>query len=459
LASLASLPVSATTNYPYWFDNLPDTALTSTVYAALNGAKLTAANTDIRPEDALFATNRSLVTLGYGITAASNKIGYGIESGMKGTNSMVHPVAFGLSGVDPISGNTITPFVTVPVGAAPIVFLANNAAGSATASATNITLANAGLLFSGKGNCASSLLDGATSGAVLSPILREPLSGTMNTVQYSVFDPAYDQEYGINNGHIAPANGNINPLQLPCGTSARYRAIGTGEEVKAVQGVYTNLAGNAITNQVGYAFFSNESVGNNAAYKYITVTNAKGVKVDPINATYTTGALPTCATTGGYYSCPVIGGASFPHLRDGSYPAWSVYRMVTDSANLANAQALAATAQAVVNSTTPDFVPFNPQCSPTKTLSGTTEVNDPGLAVYREHYAPSGVTTTPNDGPRNSTNVGCTIISGSLPHLTLGGQDTGSNTEAGGDVGGGIEGPFTSTNLPAVPGYTQTSTH
>src|SRR3974390_609281 len=66
MAALASMPVSTTTNFPYWSDGKPATAMTSAVFAALNGKALTAANTDIRPEDALFATNRALNTLGYG---------------------------------------------------------------------------------------------------------------------------------------------------------------------------------------------------------------------------------------------------------------------------------------------------------------------------------------------------------------------------------------------------------
>lgn len=460
LAALSSLPLSTTSNYLYWSDSTHDTALTSTVYSALNTKALTAANTDIRPEDALFATNRALNTLGYGSVADPRSghsgqylIGYGIES--KFGTGVANPVSFAIAGADPFSGTTVPSFVTIPIGAAPIVFLANTTSGAATASATNITGANAASLFSGHGTCAGSLVTGVSSTAALNPILREPLSGTMNTVEYSVFVPGgFSQETGVNNGHIAPPNGNINPLQLPCGTGHRYRAIGTGDEVKDVQ---------TQTDAVGYSFFSFESTpgssgGTALPYRYITLNN-----IDPIAKTYPTGGvLPTCGSGAGYLSCPVAGGTSFPHLRDGSYGAWSIYRIVTDSTGKANAQALATEAQTLVNSTIPDFVPFNPVCA--VTASGT---NDPGLAVYREHYVPSTITTIPdtitvnaNDGPRNTTNVSCTVVRASLPHLTLGGTDpAGTNTEAGGDVGGGIEGPFTATHLPTVPGPIQTSTH
>jgi hypothetical protein len=455
LAAQASLPLSATSNYLYWNDSSKDTALTTAVYNALNSVALTAANTDIRPEDALFATNRALNTLGYGSIADPRSghsgqylIGYGIES--KFGTGVAHPVSFAISGADPMSGTTVPAFVTIPVGAAPIVFLADTLSGAATASATNITGANAASLFSGHGACAGSLVTGVSATAALYPILREPLSGTMNTVEYSVFVPGgYSQETGIANGNVAPPNGNINPLQLPCGSGDRYRAIGTGDEVKDVQ---------TVSNAIGYSFFSFESTGANAAYRYITLNS-----IDPIAKTYPTGgALPSCGSGAGYLSCPVAGGTSFPHLRDGSYAAWSIYRMVTDSTGQTNAQALATEAQTLVNSTIPDFVPFNPVCA--VTASGT---NDPGLDVYREHFVPSTITTipdtisiTPNDGPRNTTNVTCTVVRASLPHLTLGGSiAAGTNTEEGGDVGGGIEGPFSATNLPTVPGPTQTSTH
>ena len=455
LAAQSSLPLSSTSNYLFWNDSTPDTALTTTVYNALNDTKLTAANTDIRPEDALFATNRSLNTLGYGQVADPRSghsgqylIGYAIES--KFGSGTAHPVSFSIAGTDPFSGDTPPAFLTIPVGAAPIVFLADTLSGAATATATNITTDNAASLFSGHGNCVGSLVAGVSASAALYPILREPLSGTMNTTEYSVFVPGgYSQETGINDGHVAPPNGNINPLMLPCGKGARYRAIGTGDEVKDVQ---------TVSNAIGYSFFSYESTGGNAAYRYITLNG-----IDPIATTYPSGgALPTCNTAAGYLNCPVKGGTSFPHLRDGSYPAWSIYRMVTDSTNMTNAQALATEAQTLVDNTIPDFVPFNPVCS--TTASGS---NDPGLDVYREHYVPSTITTipdtitiTPNDGPRNTTNVTCTVVKASLPHLTLGGTDpTGKNTEAGGDVGGGIEGPFSATHLPTVPGPTQTSTH
>ena len=451
LAALASLPVSATTNYPYWNDNSNDSAMPTAVYNAINGVALTAANTDIRPEDALFATNRSLNSLGYGSVADPRSghsgqflIGTAISSHFG--SGVAHPVSFAISGADPFSGATPPAFKTIPVGAAPIVFLANNTTGSATINGTNITLANAGILFSGtvpSGGtaCQGSLVDGVSSTAALNPVLREPLSGTMNTTQYSVFDPK-DQE----SGWTAAVS------SVTCGSGARSRSIGTGDEVSAVR---------SQANSVGYAFFSYESTGANANYKYLKLAG-----VDPLYpSTHTyTGALPSCGTLGGsnYLTCPVTGGTSFPGLRNNTYKAWSIYRMVTDSTNLTNTQTLATEAQLLVNSTIPDFVPFLPQCK--LTTSGTDE---PGLDVYRAHYVPSTITTVPNtitvtanSGPLPA-NTSCTVGSSyTLKSYTLGGTDpSGTNTEQGGDAGGAIQGPFSGSTQPTVPGTTQTSTH
>jgi hypothetical protein len=454
--------LSSTSYYSYWGDSTDDKALPDAVYTALAGASLTAANTDIRPEDALFATNRALNTLGYGIAATNNLIGYGIESYFNPTTAVAHPVSFSISGTDPFNtSNTPPTFVTIPIGAAPIVIIANTSTNSTVASATNITTNsvaasnNAALLFSGTGNCASSLVTGATG--LINPILREPLSGTMNTTEYTAFMPGdpstgYSQETGITGG--APGT-TSNPLALPCpstsSTNYRYRAVGTGDEVNGVI---------ATPNSIGYAFFSYESVGGGKADRYLQLNG-----IDPLaytgGSSYT-GTLPTCSIVSGAYSCPIAGGASFKNLRNGTYPAWSVYRLITDSTGKANAQTLVSEAESLVDNAIPDFVPFDPQCS--LTASGS---NDVGLAVYREHYLPSTIsstpntiTITPNDGPRNTTSVACTVVSGSYPHLTLGGQNTaGTNTEAGGDVGGAIQGPFTKSSLPSVPGVTETSSH
>jgi hypothetical protein len=85
------------------------------------------------------------------------------------------------------------------------------------------------------------------------------------------------------------------------------------------------------------------------------------------------------------------------------------------------------------------------------------------LDVYREHFSylanaatnpattPDTITITPNDGSVGSTVI-CRVVVGTYPALTLGG-----GVEAGGDVGGKIQGPFTAN--PPFPGPTESAPH
>jgi hypothetical protein len=433
------LPLSATSNYPlYWADGTNDTALTSTVLSAIQGVKLTAANTDIRPEDALFATNRTLNTLGYG-NVADPRAGHSGQfligtAGVQSTygTGVAHPVSFAIGGgADPFTNQVGPAEVTLPIGAAPVIFLASTVSGSTVANATNITSAGAAYLFSGVSACEASLVTGATG--LITPVLREPLSGTMNTTEYSVFVPyGHSQETGI--------SASNNPLKLPCGSQTQYRvrAIGTGDSVSDADTLPSTLA---------YAFFSYESTASGKSDKYITLNG-----IDPINETYSNGALPSCVVSGGVYSCANPTANSFPNLRSGSYPAWSIYRMVTDSAGEANAATLVSKAQVLVNNSIPDFVPFTPVCT-----YSPTGANDPGLAIYREHFVPStietipdSITITPNDGSLGKS-VNCSVKRATLTPLTLGG-----GPEAGGDVGGKV---VVNTKPPTYPGPTESQPH
>ena len=439
----ADLPAAGSNALSVWDDGSKDTALPSAVYSVLNGAKVNAANTDIRPEDALYATTRTLTSianggLGYGNYVSGNcQVGVGYKSEITTTGGAVAtPVSFVLSGTDPCSAATVPATTTIPVGVAPIVFIANTldtaSGGLGTTAVSNLTSTgsnNAYTLFSGT-TCDAGLLGGGSSTPVF-PILREPLSGTMNTTEYSVFEPTGTQEKGVNS-----TSGIYNPLDAPCsaGGGTRYRAIGTGDVTKGV---------NADKDSLGYVFFSYEALSPTA------LPNVKYLKYngyDPLatSATSTyTGALPACVNSGGLTQCPLASPkSSFFELRAGNYTAWSLYRMVTDSsgANNTAVKALIAKAQVVVDTTLPDFVPFNAVCG------SSSSKDDPGSTVYREHYTTSGVTA--NDGSLPA-NVTCTT-GGSR---TIKASAVGGGVEAGGDVGGTIV--HTATAPPATPYPTQ----
>jgi hypothetical protein len=389
-----------------------ESSLPSAVLSAVQ-TSFTAGLTDIRPEDAKFQTTRILAAynatnlngLGYGVAsancpAATSLIGCQIKGTWGGAAT---PIQFNISGKDPFTALKVPASKTISIGAAPIVFVYNNTGpGLSGGGFTNVTFTTAAKLFNGTLGLASDV--GGAGNNPLSVLLREPLSGTMTTTEFTTFRvnlapkflPAKDsQEKGINlSAGACPGLGCPNPLNLASGIGGvRLRGIGTGQVISGNAGVggIKNIA-----DSVGYAFFSFGNVapiaGAGGVGRYVTLDG-----VDPISASYTNGVLPLCTAP-----CPVAPGTSYPHLRDGSYRAWSVLRLVTDASgsNLTNAQAVVTAAQNEVNATVPDFVSYEP-----------TPDGDPGMPYYRSHFKPTGVAGTPNNG-------------------------NGAGVEKGGDVGG-----------------------
>jgi hypothetical protein len=355
-------------------------SIPANIYTAINAA-LTAAFTDIRPEDALFAENRTNSTtvpgaLGY--TTADKNVGAEIKSTY--TTAQAQPVQFALSGQkDPITSTVVPASTTIPIGATPIIFFANRTTAKVNLG-TSLSTTQADDAFSA---C------GVVNGKNVTTVVREPISGTMNTTEFTTFlntsGPELSQENGVPH--------TDNPLNISCPSSThRTRAIGTGDLVSAVQGTTVPSIGYAF---FGYGNFS--KIAANPQYTYFELNS-----IDPIQKTYTTGELPTCTAP-----CPITPGSSFPNLRNGTYTAWSVLRAVTDASgvNDTNTKNLVVAIQDNVNSSVPDFVPYNK----VTTSKGT----DPGLLYYRSHYTQSGV--SPNNG----------FITG--------------QAEAGGDMGGCIE--------------------
>lgn len=418
-----------------WGDNSSDSTPPADVQSLLTGGTLSvsAAATDIRPEDALFATCRAnsklgggtdgLAGLGYGVnnsgvcpavgSALASLEGSDIQSAYPGSTSTAHILAFGLGGSkDPFTKTVIPVASTTSVGAAPIIFITERT--GALASVTNATDAELQNVFSGA-DC-----DASAFGAPTSPIqvyLREPLSGTMNTTEYTVF--RYWDKSGKSQETGVSAN---NPLSKACTSGgSRFRAIGTGEEVKSVLNSVTNHS----TDGIGYTFFSYGNVSriaNSASYGYLTLNGIDGIfhkygsHIDPGQPTIV-GALPgsanlpaTCAGGAGSFPCAEnkiwSGNLSFPNLRNGSYRAWSVLRVVSNGTALSNANLLVTGAQTYATNTVPDFVP-----------ALRVAAVDPGLALLRSHYtqeniAPVNIATT---GDKGGDAGGCILVSSGIP--------------------------------------------
>jgi hypothetical protein len=421
-----------------WADNKVDVAIPANLVNFIGTVSpgslhINLGLTDIRPEDALAATTRAKAALntttwsGLGYQGPTGQIGAPIFTAQSGSSSNFTPIGFALSGGnDPINAGVPVPaYTTIPVGAAPIVFIYNNG-GSFSSSVANLVT---GIHGDGTANTAGSyklanLFDGTTScdtdsaafggngsggGTALTLFLREPLSGTMNTTEYTTFRTTGNTKDSQEVGIINPTRAPYNPLNLNCPNKGnRQRRIGNGQVVSAV---------NATTNGMGYMFFSfaNASavIGKNpqADYNYFTLDG-----VDPISLPGTVNQqLPLCVTP----TCPSsqwTGSVSYPNLRNGTYKAWSLYRWAVYNSNSdpLGPAALAESMQDNINGTVADFVPF------------VTSNNSDGLEVYRSHFTQSG--KVGNNGPASPTET-----------LTNG-NSLGGGTEAGGDEGGVVLG-------------------
>jgi hypothetical protein len=441
-----------------------DTNLPSNIQAALTtGVLVTAAATDIRPEDAAFAMCRAnsalgasamggassdgLDGLGYNVNNASGVcpkfvsgqnpdvlVGSPVISGVTlleggSTPAQANVLAFNITGKDPFSNTTIPAFTVTAIGAAPIVFV--NGRQGALANLTNATEGQLQQVFSGT-NCDASAF-GLPAGGI-NIFLREPLSGTFGTTESTVFrrptvypNPVLglSQESNVNVGGTL-----YNPLAgqaATClaGAGFRYRGIGTSEVVTGVQD--SNSANFGSLDGIAYTFFSYGNVSgiaNSPNYGYITLNG-----VDPIFASYgstidpgqpaTVGTLPkstnlpaTCAGGAGNFPCNEAdiwkNGFSFPNLRNGTYRAWSLVRIVSNGTASTNAAALATASNQFVVSSVPDYVPYKAE-----TVGGTADL---GLKLLRSHYEQ---------------------ISGNGTQLGVAGVSTNS-PEKGGDMGGAI---------------------
>lgn len=366
----AALNGSAGDNYVPNLPN-PDSALPNVIYTALNGQAFTVGATDVRPEDTKFATVRSLSPLGgtivdpnpyynnpigtilfafgLGYASAGNpNIGNPIQSSQ--STAVAHPINFALFGQDPFGDGTHEPayqWVTIPVGAGPVVVFVNttDASGLGNGKCLNInTSAFCGMLDGTLQRNIDACEPPTATVAGVPVFLREPISGTYNTTEFSTaasFQCLSTQEKNVN-----PAVQN--PLNM-AGTIAgsnRARVIGTGEMVKTVA---------ATADSLGYAFwgYGNFSASNNNA-----PTNTHYLTVDGNDPLYANGANPSQAfpvPSGGVF--PPL---SFPNIQNGTYRIWTTYRFVVP--NLANydwALLFAQIGQSDAASQYSDYIPFS----------------------------------------------------------------------------------------------------
>jgi hypothetical protein len=337
----------------------PDTAIPAAVISAVNGQRYFVIGTDIRPEDAKFASKRMFTTCGTALTrepfqsTTYSTAGLGYQTSTTGVGTPVksffstkkfNVIDFNIGGSDPITGKAVRAYNVTTVGAQPIVVAVSPvpAGGTSIGAATDINAETLAEFMDGTTGSTTDL-QGPTTAAGVTVLLREPLSGTYNTIEYSIPNSVEFRTSEDANNCLGTVV-NSNPLDLASASgkvagAARKRVIGTGEMVAELQA--------ASTPSLGYFFWS---AGNAAAFtatngKYLTVNG-----VDPIANSYsvTNGVFPTSAAG-------TLANVTFKNLAAGDYAIWSALRLVSTTPTPAGVTNLVNGAQ-TLNSTQHDFV-------------------------------------------------------------------------------------------------------
>jgi hypothetical protein len=413
------------------FNNMADNAAPpAALITAINSHHWNFAGTDIRPEDAKYATFRVLTACNAFINRQPfdqilrQTQGLGYSAGNTFTDDFAagksfHVKDFNISGNDPITGQPVPAFTDVPVGAQPIIIAVGpnpSPSGAGLALATDIPSFVAANFFSGVLVRATDLI-GPTAPFAVTALVREPLSGTYNTFEYgAVNNSQFHTSQDINN--CAPGGAPGNPLHIVSANGVglegggvqgfRRRVIGTGQMVSTLQGSVEG--GNQPSKtQIGYFFWSAANAHGLSNVKYLKYNG-----IDPLLATpySTNGTLPASGGPGdpcanNIVNCPA-GLITFAGLNSGDYALWSALRVVTTSPTPAGITGLISAAQ-TLNSTQTDFV----------TLSN--------LKVWRSHFQMPLINV---NNQANGPNIAggndlCNPAVGALP-------------EQGGDVGGAI---------------------
>lgn len=161
--------------------------------------------TDIRPEDALYATTRALSA--YNTTNGLTGLGYNstVCGGVSATegcpiydavgqSSKFNVLSFKLTGTDPITLATLPLYSTLNTGIAPLVVFVNNADTTAGGFGSksggqyvfnNVAHKTLGLIYEGTLNCTTDIGTSVGAGKPITAFVREPLSGTYNAFEFT----------------------------------------------------------------------------------------------------------------------------------------------------------------------------------------------------------------------------------------------------------------------------------
>ena len=374
-----------------------DDYLPAAAIAAITGQQFTVGFSELRPEDAKMATARTLAEYGYFGSGIGNLIQSSIST------STVRAIDFNISGNDPISGQAVPAYSTLPVGANSILVFVNDTQTGAGHLGQRVNGAPVfqdiirpqltGFVDGSWSLTRDVNMDGTLPAVNTTTFVREPLSGTYNTFEFAVPNVAgirHSQEDGRT---TEPFN------QASLGGGFRKRVIGTGEMTGS-----TGVAG--ANDAIGYAFwgFGNfktcmTPTGNPAANpcRYLTVDG-----VEPLQDSSNYGFFP-------------FGWNFVTHkaLRRGDYPIWGMYYAMLSNPNDPFFVWMTQVADFVVGNY-PEYADW------------TT------LKVFKSHYNPDLVSGL------------APIFPGSVPHN---GIAAGAPAEWGGTVAGQTYGRSTETDF------------
>lgn len=391
------------------------------------------AGTDIRPEDAKFQVTRALTRcdtylprqffnndsyylLGLGYQTANPNVGTTILGAASYGGGSFAVANFNITGFDPINTSAPVPAYSVStIGAQPMIIALSPISDGNLAGIKDINSATLALFSQGVLGRTNDLLGVGTAEA-LQFLVREHMSGTYNTYEYSLPQSTQfhsGQESGACGASgVVSASGNPMLINSAAGNvpgAVRARVIGTGN----------GTAGNGTTGNLqfpvggipslGYFFWSAGNAKPLTNVKYLLLNG-----IDPLLAdnSYShggilpgsTGTYASALCTGGTCTDPGLSAVTFTGLNAGDYAIWSALRIVSPPGDPGTSDILTQL-NTNVNGTQHDYI------APS------------AMNIWHSHFFINGEASaipTPANGPTVGTTVLC----------------AGGSAEQGGDAGG-----------------------
>src|SRR5262249_37079523 len=121
----------------------------------------------------------------YGLGYGTGTPGVGVQVKSAVGSGSFNVLDFNIAGTDPFSGNAVPSFEVKAIGAQPIVVAVAPTGGTGIGAATDINGFTLALFYEGILARATDLTGPTTANGVTT-LVREPLSGTYNTFEYSI---------------------------------------------------------------------------------------------------------------------------------------------------------------------------------------------------------------------------------------------------------------------------------